>query len=130
MADNEREELSIFPKGDGYVLRRDDGRGNVTEIALSETNVVFLGRLSPTVARRILASRALARGDVSATVAAPVKNVELNEDLHDPLLLVRIRDEYDGEFDFSFSPSDARRLAERLIARADKIDARPKPKSH
>jgi hypothetical protein len=64
------------------------------------------------------------------TFSVPLKSFELNADMHDPLILLKIRDEHDGEFDFSCTPSDARHWGERLKAWADKIDARPKKQSH
>ena len=71
--DHDYEELSIEPRGDDYALIRDNGSGTRTEIILSESNVVFLGRLAPMVARRIVASKSPAGSGVSASIAAPVK---------------------------------------------------------
>jgi hypothetical protein len=124
----DHEELSIEPRDDGnYVLIRVNGEGIRTEIILSEANVVFLGRLAPMIARRIVASKSPAGSGVSASVAAPVKDFHLNSDLHNEVILLRIRDEFDGEFDFSFSPADGRSLGQRLIAWFERIAAAPKP---
>jgi hypothetical protein len=125
--DRDYEELSIEPRGDDYALIRDSGSGTRTEIILSESNVVFLGRLAPMVARRIVASKSPAGSGVSASVAAPAKDFELNSDLHNELVLLRIRDEFDGEFDFSFSPAGGSHLGERLIAWSEKVAVAPKP---
>jgi hypothetical protein len=125
--EREFEELTIEPRGDGYVLSRVDGNGVKTELILSEPNVVFLGRLAPMVARRIVASKTSAESGVSASVAAPVKAFQLNSDLHNEFVLLRIRDELDGEFDFSFSPANGRHLGERLIEWSERVARTPKP---
>jgi hypothetical protein len=125
--EREFEELTIEPRGNDYVIIRVDGDGIKTELSLSETNVIFLGRLAPIVARRIVASKMPAGSDVSASVAAPAKNFELNSDLHNDLVLLKIRDEFDAEFDFSFGPAGGRYLGERLIKWSDKVANAVKP---
>lgn len=117
--------LSIEPRGNEYVLKVSSRDGATSEMVLSEENAIFLGRLAPTVARQIVASKALAEGDISASVAAAAKDFELNSDIHDQLVLLRIRDEFDAEFDFSFLPSGAKYLGERLIAWSEKLEAAP-----
>jgi hypothetical protein len=121
------EELSIEPRGAGYVLVRTDSEGRRTELALSEANVVFLARIAPQTARRIVASKMRAGGDVAAMLAAPVKDFQLNSDLHSELVLLRLRDEFEAEFDFSFTPPGARKFGERLIAWAGKTEQGAKP---
>lgn len=127
MPENEFETLSIDPDGNDYVLKRDEGNGKITSLRLSEVNVVFLGRLAPTVAKRIVASKSLAGGDVSASVAAPIKSAAVNTDLHGDLILLRVIDEFDGEFDFSCSPDWAANFGTALIKWAEKANATPKP---
>jgi hypothetical protein len=123
---SEFSELSIEPRGNDYVLKVSDREGATSEIILSEETVIFLGRLAPTIARQIVASKARAEGDISASVAAAAKDFELNTDIHDQLVLLRIRDEFDAEFDFSFLPSGAKYLGERLIAWSEKLESAPK----
>jgi hypothetical protein len=118
------EDLAIDNRGDDYVLIRIDGEGRRSELVLSENNVIFLGRLGPTVARRIVASKT--HGGVSAMVA-PAKDFSINSDLHRDLVLLRIRDEHEGEFDVSFAAAGARHLGERLIAWAEKVERAEKP---
>ncbi len=123
---NDYETLSLDQDDGGYVLTRDAGPAGKTNIKLSEANVVFLGRLAPTVARRIVASKSLAGGDVGAVVGAPMKNISINTDLHGELVLLRIRDNFDAEFDFSVSPEYAKTFGETLIKWADKAISTPK----
>ena len=125
--EREFEELTIEPRGNDYVIIRVDGDDIKTELSLSETNVVFLGRLAPIVARRIVASKMPAGSDVSASVATPAKNFELNSDLHNDLVLLKIRDEFDVEFVFSFGPAGSSYLGERLIKWSDKVANAVKP---
>lgn len=125
--EREFEELTIEPRGNDYVIIRVDGDGIKTELSLSETNVVFLGRLAPIVARRIVASKMPAGSDVSASVATPAKNFELNSDLHNDLVLLKIRDEFDVELVFSFGPAGSSYLGERLIKWSDKVANAVKP---
>jgi hypothetical protein len=54
---SQAEELALGPKGDEYILIRTDANGIKTEINFSQANVVFSGRLAPTVARCIVASK-------------------------------------------------------------------------
>jgi hypothetical protein len=120
------EELSIEPRGTEYVLIRVDGNGVRTEIILSEVGVISLGRIAPMTSRRILASKMRPELGISASYAAPAKDFQLNSDLHNDLVLLRIRDEFDGEFDFSFSPAGSKHLGERLIAWGEKVEKKPK----
>jgi hypothetical protein len=126
MAGREFEDLTIEPRGDGYVIIRVDGAGVTTELLLSEAVALALARIAPPTARRILASKSPAGSDILASVAAPAKNFELVPDLHGQLVLLKLRDEFDAEFDFSFLPSDAKRFGQSLIAMADKIEGLPK----
>jgi hypothetical protein len=120
--ENDFEELEIEPRGTGYVLSRTDFDGTKTELMLSELNVVVLARLVPPIVRRINASKSLAPG-IGALVAAPVQDFELNTDLHGDLILLRLRDDWGGDFDFSFEPAGARILADRLNVWAAKAES-------
>jgi hypothetical protein len=73
----------------------------------------------------VVASKA--RGGVGATVPAEVTNFELSSDLHNQFVLLRLKDNLDGEFDFSFLPDGARQLGQRLLARADMIETAEEP---
>jgi hypothetical protein len=122
-------ELFIEEREDRYVLIRVDANRGRMEFPLSETDVLYLGRLASTAARGILASKlqAVSGAGLSASVVAPVTAVELNSDLHNSEVLLRIRDETGGEFDFALEPSGARRLGRRLMEWGDRVDNAEKP---
>ena len=43
------------------------------------------------------------------------------------LVLLKIRDDREAEFDFAFAPSDARKIAESLTIWAQRVEEAPKP---
>lgn len=123
----EYEDITIEPRGDDYVLIRDDNDGTRSETILSETAVIALGRLAPTVVRRILAAKSKAASGIESTPAAPVKSYRIDPDIHNELVLLRLLDDLEARFDFSLTPAGARELGNKLIEVADKMDRTTKP---
>lgn len=121
------ETLTMEPRDENFVLICDDGEGHKAEITLSEGGVVALGRLAPTVSRRILASKSPVGSDVARLAAATVVNFDIGPDLHKSLVLLKLRDEHLAEFDFAFAPSGAHALAEKLVRFADQIEGSVHP---
>jgi hypothetical protein len=117
--------LNIERRGSDFALVRSlDGK--TTEIHLLESDILSLARIFPSYARALNARRMPLGSDISACVAIPLKEFAINSDMHRPLILLRMIDTNDADFDFSFETSGARNLAEVLIKWADKIDSAPK----
>jgi hypothetical protein len=125
--EEDREELAIEPRGTHYVLTRTDSRGVSAELELSELSVMFLARLLPRFAREISANRAPVDSDTSALVAVQVRQFLTGTDLHEENVILRLRDDSEGEFDFSFDPAGAREVGEALIAWADRVGNARRP---
>lgn len=123
---NEYVTLNFEQRGSGYALVRTHG-AEKTELALLETDVLSLARIAPSYARALIATKTQPGSDISAWVAIPVQEYSLNSDLHNQLVLLRLRDETDAEFGFSFEPNGARQIADRLKAWADRVDNSTKP---
>jgi hypothetical protein len=54
------------------------------------------------------------------------RNELLAMDAHQQLVLLKIKDDWEAEFDFSFTPADARKIADGLVRFAQKVDDAPK----
>jgi hypothetical protein len=123
---NDIEELMLIPHQDsrGYILRRTDAEGAITEIALTDANVLILPRVAHKPIAQILSQFAtpLMKGrGVSPTIAVPVANPVVSHTVPRKEVILTLNDNYGGEFGFSFSPDVARRLGRRLIYRASKM---------
>ena len=106
----------------GYVLIRADSDGSKQEMELSEQDVQLLARLFPNYARSIVASKTPPGSGVSASFAAHAREFRIAPDIHNDLVLLKLIDEHEADFDFSFTPSGAKDIAQRLIATAEKIE--------
>jgi hypothetical protein len=122
------EELELEQKSETeFVLSKTEQNGTKREFLLSETDVVLLGRLVPSIVRQINANKSPGFGIV-ARLAAPIIDVRLNIDLEGGLVLLHIRDAWAGEMDYSLEPSAACDLADRLTEWADR--AKPSRPAH
>jgi hypothetical protein len=121
-------ELAIEEREDGaFVLSKKDSVGTTHELLLSELDVMFLARLAPSIAREISANKAPAGSDISVLLAVPVINFRIGSDLHQQIVILRLSDNTDAAFDFSFDPASARNVGTSLIAWADQIGNAPRP---
>jgi hypothetical protein len=114
--------LNIERRGEqSFALVRADGEHR-TELLLTETDVLLLSRIFPSYAHALIARRNPSTSDVQAWLTIPATFFELTSDLHNELVLLRLRDETDAEFGFSFAPSGARDLGNSLKNWADKVE--------
>jgi hypothetical protein len=114
------EELELEQKNETeFVLSKTEQDGTKREFLLSETDVVLLGRVVPSIVRQINAGKSPGFG-ILARPAAPMTEALLNIDLEERLVLLRIRDAWEGELDYSLEPSAAHDLADRLHDWADR----------
>jgi hypothetical protein len=123
MVDQDRIDLKIERHGPKFVLVR-TARGQTTRLDLTESDILALGRIFPSYARALKAERS--RPGISAWTAIPAEDYWINEDLHHQLVMLRIRDADQAEFEFSFEPSGAHKLGESLIKWAERVESAPK----
>jgi hypothetical protein len=122
---NEAEALSIEEAADGYVFNLPGETPR--RIALSNAEVVQLARALPALARRIIAAKAKPAAEgVDVAVASAVTEYRVNLDVHGDVVLLRLKDAYDGVFDFAMPADGAQRLGEALNAGAEQALAAPK----
>jgi hypothetical protein len=76
--------------------------------------VMFLARLLPQFAREISASKVPADSDISALVPVQVRQFEAGLDLHEEIVILRLHDDSEGVFDFSFVPTRAHEVGVAL----------------
>ena len=80
--------LQLEPWNDGFLLRRTQTNGHVTEIELSENNILTLAQSAQTLRDHILAKHSPAGAEGKPIVATPAPKVRLNFDpLHGEILL-------------------------------------------
>jgi hypothetical protein len=124
MTDQQYVDLNIERRGSAFALVRTEGEKK-TEIGLTESDILSLGRIFPSYAQALKALRSRPEAGISAWTAIPVEDYSMNADLHRHLLLMRLRDANQAEFEFSLEPSGARKMAESLIRWAERIESAP-----
>jgi hypothetical protein len=116
--------LDIEQRGANFALVRTLGDSKM-ELPLLESEIFSLAHIFPSYAQALAARKA--RPGISAWACIPLKKYALNSDLHNQLLLMRFIDTNDAEFDFSFTPAEARDLAQNLTNWAILVEETPKP---
>ncbi len=89
------EALDLLPNDNGFVLRRTDHLGHITQLDLSESNVLILPRLAHERAVRILETRttpALKAQGASAGIWAPVAQARVGQNIHQSSVFLEIED--------------------------------------
>lgn len=122
---DEYSDLNIQRRGEHFVLVKTID-GQTTEIELLESEILALARTFPSYARILSARKVPPGSGIGAWVAIPLKQFTINSDLHDELVLLRLTDTNNAEFDFSAAPTGMRELGKALIQWADKVESRPK----
>jgi hypothetical protein len=114
MIDASTDNLQLEPWNDGFLLRRTQTNGHVTEIELSENNILTLAQSAQTLRDHILAKHSPAGAEGQPIVATPAPKVRLNFDpLHGEILLSLV--EPSGfEHPFALPVNTANSLLEEL----------------
>jgi hypothetical protein len=120
---NPNENLTLEDYGSKVSLIRTDSHGQRTEISLSETSIVRLSSALPQFIRRMPARNVPAKSGLSTIASIPVLSIELNTDIYNSKVLMTIRDQTNGQYDFEFPVLFAHQLGEHLTARAAKAEA-------
>ena len=128
----EWEEIQLHHRGDRYTLERWDSAGTLHSITLLESNLLSLLPLIQRECARLLATRAtpgLTAQGVEPIVTIPVGGFVVTEDVHQTEILLSLQDKDGNQYRFSFDPPEgARRVAQRLVERADKLAQATPPK--
>jgi hypothetical protein len=110
---------------DRFALIR-EYEGQKSELELTVAEILALARMIPSYARELTAPKHRQEAGVFAWIAAPATSYMMAMDAHQQSVLLKLRDDWEGEFDFSLTPTDARKIAEGLVRFAQKIDDTPK----
>ena len=126
MPDIKKPDLTLAAQGDDFLLARIDADGNRSEIILSETDVIKLGRSAQQITQAILVRRS--RPGAEAIALTPVVQIGLNVDHHKTEIQLLMIDPKGSRMGFSVPPGVVRLLLEYLPARLAEIDqAKPPP---
>jgi hypothetical protein len=118
------ESLEIEADGDKFILRRTDANGAVSQMELSEDNILTLARSTPPMMEQILAVRS--RAGLTASSVTPVARIRLANDIHLTEIFLELHDRHGGYATFALSPRQAQVLAEHLPAWIAKATHSPK----
>ena len=89
--DDKAGRLTLEASGDNFILRRAGSDGKISEIALTDRDVLTLAQMSTTLKQQLLARHSPTGGAISAVVAADVVQIALNTDaMQDRVLLTLI----------------------------------------
>jgi hypothetical protein len=116
--------LRFEQRGADFALVRIQADGTRSEIVLTPANIVHLGLLAPGFSRRLLADRI---GKKSGAIAASLKNAVVHTNVRTIELMLRFLDRRGGRLDPAKAERRARRLASRLVERADALAKAGKP---
>ena len=114
--------IGAEPRGDNVALFDIDAAGNRQEMVISSGAALQLSRLLPSLLRKIAADMLPIGPGRSVSAAVPIVNVGIVEDVHHTEVLLNIKDQGGGDFDYSISPNYAKKVGQALIARANYID--------
>jgi membrane associated rhomboid family serine protease len=110
--------LRYEARGDDFALVRIQADGSRSELILTAANVVHLGMLAPGFSRRLLANKVAGK---SGAIGASIKNRMAGTSVRTIETLVRILEREGGAARAALTEQRARRLASRLLARADAL---------
>lgn len=119
------ESLELELANDGYVLRRTDHTGAVTQLALSESNILSLPKLAHARAVQILENRstpALKALGGQAGVWTSVAHGRIGQNLSQTAVLLEIEDAYGMKFGYALTAEQARVFSARLLEEADGLE--------
>ena len=119
-------DLQIERRGQQFALVRTEGDIR-SELLLGEADILSLARIFPSYAHALKSLRSRPEAGIEAWTAIPLRECEFNSDLHQHLVLFRLRDVSEAEFEFSVEPSGARYLAGKLNEWADRVEKGQKP---
>ncbi|MGA2190499.1 MAG: hypothetical protein ABSH33_18415 [Steroidobacteraceae bacterium] len=119
-----KESLELEPNGDRFTLRRIDAVGKLTEMELSEDNLLALAKSIQSETEYILEKRSRAQTH-SASVTA-VAQMGLNVDVHWTQIHLLLIDGHGTGITFSLTPFQAQTLVEYLPQWIAKIAQSPK----
>jgi len=105
-------------RGDDFALVRIQADGTRSELILTAANVVHLGMLAPDFSRRLLANKV---AEKSARIGASLKNKMASTNVRAIEMLMRILERGGGASSAILTEQKARRLASRLLAKADEL---------
>ena len=105
-------------RGENFALVRIEADGTRSELILTAANVVHLGMLAPDFSRRLMANKIAAK---SGRVGTAVRNRLVNTNLRTIEILLRVLEKRGRPFGPVLTEQRARRLASKLLAKADKL---------
>lgn len=113
--------LTVDQIGDDYVIRF--GEHEFQTLVLPPIAVIHCSRLLAPLARLIASKQTHPSSELEPLLSAPVTEFVVKEDVYETLVLMRLRDEHGNQFDFSWDPQGAKRVAQFLMEAAAKIES-------
>jgi membrane associated rhomboid family serine protease len=108
-------------RGADFALVRIQADGTRSELILTAANVVHLGMLAPDFSRRLLANKI---AEKSGSIGAAIRSRMTNTNVRTIETVLRVLEKRGRQLDVTMTEQRARRLASRLLARADKLAQR------
>jgi rhomboid family protein len=105
-------------RGENYALVRVEADGTRSELILTAANVVHLGMLAPDFSRRLLANKV---AEKSGKIGTAVKSRLVNTNLRTIEMLLGVLERRGRGLDPRLMEQRARRLASKLLAKADEL---------
>jgi membrane associated rhomboid family serine protease len=105
-------------RGVDFALMRIEADGTRSELILTAANVVHLGMLAPDFSRRLLANKI---SEKSGSIGAAIRSRIANTNVRTIETVLRALEKREPQLNAAMTEQRARRLASRLLARADEL---------
>jgi hypothetical protein len=127
----DHEEVTLSWRGENYTLQRKTARGRVSRISLTIMNLLAaLPLIQRACSQRLetWAGPTLRVAGASPIVPMTAKGFDVTVDaFHKDEVFLTLRDNYENDFAFALSPTDALTIAKRLAEKVRELDQRARP---
>jgi len=106
--------LDLREDGNDFILSVTAVDGSVSEVRLSEDQVMTLTQSAPAFRERIVLRRSPEGGDISAVVVTPVNQIAIQPDSLGISVLLTLQSTTQGRMVYALSPLIARLILEHL----------------
>jgi hypothetical protein len=115
--------VDLDEDGADFILRRTAADGTISELRLSEEDVMAVSQSAPIWRDRLALRRSPASGDVTAVVVTPVTAVGIQPDSLKESVLLTLQSNTRGRLTFGLSPRIIRLVLKNLLLALNEIES-------
>ena len=115
--------LTLQEDGNDFILSVTDEDGTVSQVRLTEAQMMTLSQSAPAFRERIVLRRSPEGGNVSAVVVTPISQIGVQPDSLGTSVLLTLQSTTQGRMVYALSPQIARLILEHLPASLAEIES-------